>query len=223
MPYISKDDVSAYEKKFISYLERKGYTEHTIQSHKSTINIFYKFLDSEMNTLPPILSKEEVERLIKSAREKSFHLSVLIELLYFTGVRFNEAINLKKQDVDIKEGIISFPHTKHGHQLKLRIHSDLAPSLTQLLDEHPAPESPYVFNSVVSPEKPYSKAMFRFKIKLFKEIAGIKKDVTPQILRRTMASHFMEKASQIPPLSSNSAQSNADAFFKVIREYFNEK
>lgn len=112
---ISKEDIHAY----FQFLNQKYVNQKTISHNLTTIRSFYKYLMitnqlkksplSEIHlpkvekTLPHVLSMEEVDKLLNieikdkySARNKA-----MLELLYATGLRVSELVNLKIQDIDL--------------------------------------------------------------------------------------------------------------------------
>lgn len=111
---IKKEDLKDY----LSYLNQKYQNDKTISHHITSLRSFYKFLMIEhqlgknpvsylelpklKKTLPNVLSVSEVETLLDipivdafSARNKA-----MLELMYATGLRVSELINVKIQDFD---------------------------------------------------------------------------------------------------------------------------
>ena len=111
-------------KKYIKNLNNKKLNEKTISRHISCLKSFYKFLviDKRINenvsevlfmpktkkSLPKILTEEEVFSLldIKLVDNYSYRNKAMIELMYATGLRVSELINLKLQDIDFSQDII---------------------------------------------------------------------------------------------------------------------
>lgn len=109
---------------YLKYLKDSDMNDKSISRNISCIRTFYKFLLTEKvvvnnpsefielpklkKTLPNVLSLEEVENLLNievvdafTARNKA-----MLELMYATGLRVSELINLKVNDIDLSESIV---------------------------------------------------------------------------------------------------------------------
>lgn len=85
---------------------------------------------------PHIYSVEEIERLLAATRElastnglRSATYEAFFGLIAATGLRLSEAINLKRRDVDLADGILTVRHTKYAKTRAVPLH----PSTTQAL------------------------------------------------------------------------------------------
>lgn len=117
---IKKDDIKDYLKE----LKDEKMSDKSISRNISSIRTFYKFLLVEKiitknpielielpkvkKSLPTVLSKEEVNVLLDiqvndsySARNKA-----MLELMYATGLRVSELIQLKKQDINMDDALV---------------------------------------------------------------------------------------------------------------------
>ena len=112
---IKKKEISSY----LKYLNKSGLDQRSISRNISCIRSFYKFLliekyitnnPSELlelpkrkRTLPKVLSMEEIDKLlnIKLDDAYSYRNKAMLELMYATGLRVSELINLKLHDVDL--------------------------------------------------------------------------------------------------------------------------
>jgi integrase/recombinase XerD len=108
-------------KKYIHHLAKKNFSAKTISRKISSIKQFFKFLTSENiivenpaqllelpkleKTLPKILSINEVHNILNFIEQNCSHegirLACIIELLYATGVRVTELLNLKLTDLPL--------------------------------------------------------------------------------------------------------------------------
>ena len=113
---VSKDDIKNYIKKI-----SKSKTERTIAHNISTLRSFYKFLlinnyiknnpleyivlPKISKNLPTVLTIDEVTRLldIKLTDNYSYRNKAMLELMYATGLRVSELVNLKVNDVFLDE------------------------------------------------------------------------------------------------------------------------
>lgn len=199
---------------YVSYLQKHlDYGSATVYQHVSVLKSFYKFLFHEMvlsknigdpirypkrtcSFPSPILTRDEVELLLKSAQEYSNYYYLLLALLYFTGGRISSTLNLKKEDVNLKDNIIQFPD-RVNLKRPILIHQKLSPILESFLVGHPNAASPFLFPSSRNPNQPLSVSTARRNLKKIKEKAGIKQNVTSYLLRDTMVTHFLQEGGNL--------------------------
>ena len=118
---ISKDEIYAY----LKYLDDLGYKNSSVARHLSALRGFYDYLKREglINTniykliknpklekkLPNVLNDEEIDKIFafpKDEKPKDILTRVLFEVIYATGIRISEFINIKESDIDFTEGSI---------------------------------------------------------------------------------------------------------------------
>ncbi len=112
--------------KYISFLTKKSLERSTILRKISTLNSFFDFLVTENiinqnpiqqvstpkkdNKLPVFLSVEQVDKLINQAKKDNtnsgIRLMTMIQILYSTGIRVSELIQLKMSSLHEKENFI---------------------------------------------------------------------------------------------------------------------
>src|SRR6476646_10620681 len=137
--------------------------------------------------LPVILSEEEVARLIESA-STAYH-RVILMTLYGAGLRREELCRLKVADVDSHRMVI---HVRQGKGHKDR-DVTLSPRLLEVLRDYWKWRKPkiYLFPSYQSKrrEQPISSRTVYYAVREAARRAGIKKKVSPHILRHSWATH----------------------------------
>ena len=119
-----KDVNTSDIKEYLKYLKKKELTEKSIAHSISVIRSFYKFLiiekyiknnpalDIELpkltRTLPKVLSEEEIFKLLDiDLKDKfSYRNKAMMELMYGTGLRVSELVNLKIMDLDLENCIV---------------------------------------------------------------------------------------------------------------------
>lgn len=141
--------------------------------------------------LPVVLSKDEVRSILDGTRNKKH--KTLIELLYGTGIRVSEAINLKKDDFDFNEKI-NFIRGGKGKKDRRIILPD---RLRRKLNTYVARLSinnPYLFPSRKGHITPRQAQRI---VKNAAIRAGIKKDVFCHALRSTFATHLINSGVDI--------------------------
>lgn len=145
--------------------------------------------------LPEILSCQEVGSLIEVTRNPKH--KAIIALLYSAGMRIDELIHLKLQDIDSTRMRIRINHGK-GNKARDTL---LAEKTLDLLRTYYKSIQPkpllYVFEAGWRPGKPYSTTSIRNVVKRAAQRAGIKKNVFPHSLRHAFATHMLEQGTNL--------------------------
>ena len=145
--------------------------------------------------LPVILSEEEVARLIESA-STSYH-RVILMTLYGTGLRREELCRLKVTDVDSQRMVV---HVRRGKGQKDR-DVTLSPRLLEVLRAYWKWRKPktYLFPSYHCKrrEQPISSKTVYYAVREAARRAGIKKKVSPHLLRHSWATHLLERGTDL--------------------------
>jgi site-specific recombinase XerD len=145
--------------------------------------------------LPIILSEEEVSRLIESA-SNSYH-RVILMMLYGTGLRREELSRLKVTDIDSQRMVV---HVRQGKGNRDR-EVTLSPRLLEVLRAYWRWRKPkiYLFPSQQRKrkEQPISAKTVYHAVREAARRAGIKKKVTPHLLRHSWATHLLERGTDL--------------------------
>src|SRR5262249_29674989 len=145
--------------------------------------------------LPVILSEEEVARLIESA-SSSYH-RVILMMLYGTGLRREELSRLKLTDIDRQRMVV---HVRQGKGNRDR-EVTLSPRLLEVLRAYWRWRKPkiYLFPSHQRKrkEQPISAKTVYHAVREAARLAGIKKKVTPHLLRHSWATHLLERGTDL--------------------------
>jgi site-specific recombinase XerD len=136
--------------------------------------------------LPAVLSQEEVLKIFEATSNLKHRLMLM--LIYSSGLRRSELLNLQVGDVDVNRGMVLI---RGGKGRKDR-QSVFANYLTPLLDEYLKKYKPgfWLFEGVGG-EK-YSASSLRQLLKAAVEKAGIRKRVRLHMLRHSFATHLLE-------------------------------
>jgi site-specific recombinase XerD len=145
--------------------------------------------------LPVILSREEVSRLINASR--NLFQRTLLMVLYGTGMRRAEVARLKLSHIDSQRMIIRVVEGKGGKDRDL----PLSPALLETLRAHWRWLKPqtYLFPSrrYRDKEQPISDKAVWLACSEAAERAGIRKHVTPHLVRHSWATHLLEAGTDL--------------------------
>ncbi|MBD3329835.1 tyrosine-type recombinase/integrase [Candidatus Dojkabacteria bacterium] len=142
-------------------------------------------------SLPVILNREEIIRLISSTRNNKHRL--ILSLAYGAGLRVSEVVNLKVKDVDINNLTLHIKKAKGKKDRITIIPEKIKNDLEVMIDSRDPKE--YVF-----PSERGGKLTTRTAQKIFINAmrkAKIKKDATFHSLRHSFATHLLENGVDI--------------------------
>jgi len=190
---LNEDDAKAY---LADIFDSKS--KNTVMLAAASLKFFYKeilgkeFANVKMpkkdSRLPEVLTKEEVKKMVESADNQKSRL--IISLLYSTGLRVSELVNLKVEDVNFLE---KTGWVRRGKGAKDRLFV-LSESLAKEIEEYIQDKGQtYIF----SKEEPLTTRNIQKIIKGTKIRAGISKKVTPHTLRHSFATHLLEQGTDI--------------------------
>lgn len=180
----------------------KTFYNYYIKIGKININPIDKVDTPKLSKhLPTYLTVEEVDKLLNieivdafSARNKS-----LLELLYATGLRISELINLEFKNIDLNDCIVRI--MGKGSKERIVPINDMAIKYLKIYVKDfrhklvKTEQNNYVYLNN------HGKRMTRqgvFKmIKKRTQEAGIKKDVSPHTLRHSIATHMLENGADL--------------------------
>lgn len=142
--------------------------------------------------LPSILSIQEVERIIKAV-DHIKHRALLI-VVYGTGLRISEALNLRVSDIDRDRMTLHIRKTKNKHERYV----PLSPIILQTLTDYwrICRFNDYIFPGA-KPSTPLTHASVAKIFNNAKKIAGIKKDGGIHSLRHSFATHVLESGANL--------------------------
>lgn len=180
------------------------YKEHNTQRAKhSAIKCFYRYILRQPNKfkyieyckrnrrLPIVLSVEEVQRIIFCC--SNLKHKTIICLMYSTGMRVGEVINLKICDIDSSRMVINIIDAKGGKDRQVTL-DPIMLNLLRLYFKQYRPNE-YLFNGQFSLQ--YTESSIRQFLQKYADIAGIKKRVYPHLIRHCNATHLLESGTDM--------------------------
>ena len=183
---------------YILSMINSNYMSNTIKLTQIVLKIFFNEMlkrDFKIQNyknkkrLPQILSKEEIEEMIKVTINLKHKL--IIMLFYSAGLRLDELRNLKKIDIDFERDLIRVEKGK-GNKTRYTILSKYAKEL--LIDYIKTTNSKYLFQGRNSK---LNKRTIQQLVKNAGKKAKIKKEVHPRMLRHCFATHLMDNGIDI--------------------------
>ncbi len=193
-------DINRYK---IYLSTKRKYSKNSLYLAIKAISSFfrYKGLDIARNIKPPkrpksmpkYLSEEEVKNLLNAARNNPRDYAI-ISLLAYSGLRVSELCNLRVEDVDLNERVI-YVHSGKGDKDRIVVISEHAAEAIENYLFQREDNLIYLFASQKG-EKISRVQVFRI-VKKYAKIAGIKKNVTPHVLRHTLATTLLKRGVDI--------------------------
>jgi len=215
---IDKDPIEINKKDIFNYLvflSKKKLKPASLRRKISALRSFYKFLIREEliendptidltlpkkdKVLPDVISVEEIEKLINIIPEKGFKGKrdrALIELLYSSGLRVSEIINLKINEIDLKNGYLKC----FGKGSKERI-VPFGSFAKDLLIEYIEERDKNNINSDLLFVTKKGKKIVRQEINnilnRYAKKSKLKKKIHPHMLRHSFATHLLERGADL--------------------------
>ena len=151
--------------------------------------------------LPQILTSKEVDSLLdqpKLTDLKGYRDKAMLELLYATGIRVSELINLDVSDVNLAAEFIRC--SSKDKERIIPLYSAAVRAVREYIENiRPkmiaSPSESALFVNV-SGER-MSRQGFWKLIKHYQQSAGIEKDITPHTLRHSFAAHLLENGADL--------------------------
>jgi integrase/recombinase XerD len=202
---------------YLLYLQKKGRATSTISRNLASIRSFYQYIyknklidhdpTAELESpkvekkLPQILSPEEVELLLEQPQcvdLKGYRDKAMLELLYATGIRVSELIQLDVLSLNIELAFIKC--NKGAKERVIPIGSMAISALKEYLGKSrplliQSPDETALFVNINGNR--LTRQGFWKIIKQYKNQAQINKDITPHTLRHSFAAHLLENGADL--------------------------
>lgn len=203
--------------KFIDKIKRDGMSDSTVTRHISSLKSFMQFLyiNNYINNnpaagiksvktqrkIPDILTGDEINLLLEqpnSSDLKGCRDKAMLELLYATGIRVSELINLNISDINLKSGFINCKNEKKERTIPLY---PAAVSALSVYINRVRPvlisgnEETSLFVNINGGR--LTRQGFWKIIKYYTEQANINKVITPHTLRHSFATHLLQNGADL--------------------------
>jgi len=196
----------------------RNLSSRSVARNISAVRSFFRFLVSEGKIknnptrlvesprvsmrLPGVLSKADVDRLLSQpdvSRPIGQRDLAMLEILYATGLRVSELVNLKTQDLNLEAGYVRTlgKGSKErvvpmGEKAVVAVKEYLSGARLRLTK---AENSPYLF--LTQWGRPMTRQGFWKIIKKYGRQALLKKRLTPHSIRHSFASHLLDAGADL--------------------------
>lgn len=214
---VSESDVEAY----LSFLHSEGKSGATASRFLASLKNFYAYavssgflenspVSDEIHVergekkLPQVLTGKEVELLLAQpvcSDAKGYRDKAMLEVMYATGMRVSELIDLNVGDVNTELGIVKCGGNKKSRVIPLypaalNSLSVYINEIRELLVTDGSEEALFVNIS----GSRMSRQGFWKILKFYQAKAGIEKEITPHTLRHSFAVHLLENGADLGSL-----------------------
>ena len=198
---------------YVSYLFNNGLKSSSVNRKISSIKTFYKYLikkkviqfspfddlimPKKPNYLPISMSERDVEILLNSPKKDvliEMRDKAMIEMLYATGMRISELVNLKITDIDLKRCVVKV--FGKGSKERLIPFGEIAAEFICLyLNTRNNDKSKAVFLS--NRGSAITRGAFWQRIKIYLNREGLKSSISPHTLRHAFATHLLNRGADL--------------------------
>ncbi len=202
---------------YMAHLESEGRSGATLSRSLASLKNFYAYVvSSGFRTSTPvtgihvergekkdpqILTGREIELLLSQplcVDAKGYRDKAMLEVMYATGIRVTELIDLDVSDVNLEQGIIKCSGTKKARVIPL--YPEALRALRVYLKDIrngmiAEPSEPALFVNVGGVRM--SRQGFWKILKHYQSMAHINKDITPHTLRHSFAVHLLENGADV--------------------------
>ena len=210
---LKKIDTSQY----ISYLFNQNLKSSSVNRKISSLKTFFNFLlkkklisanpfaDQIMPkkpiSLPKSISEDDVVKLLDAPKVDSLiglRDRAMLELLYASGVRISELVNIKFSDLDLDRNIIKV-FGKGSKERLVPFGEDAAQWISAYIDERKKNKDlvsiKYIFLNNRGTK--ISRHAFWHRLKEYCLEIGLKSDISPHTLRHAFATHLLNRGADL--------------------------
>jgi integrase/recombinase XerD len=175
--------------------------------------------------LPNVLTLEDVDKLLQAPKTdnvKGLRDRALLEVLYATGLRVSELVGLKMDAINLDMGFVRCMG-KGSKERIVPMGASAANAVTKYLAARDGKTTDYVFLNNRGGK--LSRSGFWRILQAYGREAGIKKKLTPHVLRHSFATHLLERGADLRAVQTMLGHSNistTEIYTHVMRERLRE-
>ncbi len=230
---------------YIAHLKGLKRSDSTISRNLASIRCFYKYLiyagqvtvnpaksiklEKLSKKFPQILSGKEIALLfsqpncrdVKGCRDRA-----MLELLYATGIRVTELIDLNIHDINIREKTLSCNGSKSIRVIPVYSTAIVAVSdyINRARPQIVSPEGGQALFMNLNGQRLTRQGFWKI-IKNYARKAGIIKEITPHTLRHSFALHLLENGADLKDLQvmlGHADISSTQVYVRLLNDHYRE-
>ncbi len=208
---------------FLGTMLKEGNKPRSVSRALVSVRVFFRYLVSEgiikknpaslvegmkvEKGLPKVMTYSDIMKIINVIKPQDpagYRDLAMIELLYATGIRVSELVNLKLGDVDLNVGYLRVvgKGTKErivpiGEYARKRVKEYLDLYRPRILRKR---ISEYLFITKFGGK--FTRQGFWLMVKKYARLSGVKVNVTPHVFRHSFATHLLERGADLRTLQT---------------------
>lgn len=214
---VKKETIDAY----VDSMKNRGKANSTISRSTASLRKFYHCLlmkgEIERNPLygievprvekklPESLTTREIVKLLKQPKTtdlKGIRDKAMLELLYATGIKVSELINLNTRDIDVHGGMLSCNSGKNKRYIPVgNVAIEAMEDYLKKARSYMVKDSKVKTLFVNCSGTPLTRQGFWKILRGYADSAGIKTEINAQTLRNSFALHLLENGADINAVS----------------------
>jgi len=206
-------------REFLAYLYAQNYTKSTTARKLATLRSFFKFLirrgvvsvnplstirtPKQEKRLPKCLDLEQVQKLLDAPEDNDLlgaRDKAMLEILYSSGIRVSELVELEMSDLDLQEGILRVRGKGRKDRLT-PIGSQAIKAVQRYFELRNADaklQNPHTQRVFLNKHgEPLSTRSVRRKLDKYLVEAGLDPGISPHTLRHSFATHLLNNGADL--------------------------
>ncbi|MCF8226717.1 MAG: site-specific integrase [Bacteroidales bacterium] len=197
---VTKEEINDY---LLELINKKNISESQQNQRINAIKFYYERVlgrqrecyqierPRKASKLPDVISQIEIKRMIEVTT--NIKHKIIIQLLYSGGLRRSELINLRIEDIDSNRMLIKVKGAKGKKDRYTQLSNNVLHDLQKYYKQYKPKK--YIIEGLGGNQ--YSATSVANVVKESARLAGIKKRVTPHMLRHSFATHHLESGTDL--------------------------